>query len=49
MVRLDGVKVLKVDSGRSHLTLAIDGETVTIAPPLTFRIRPGALTVIGPR
>lgn len=48
MVRLDGVNELKVDSARSHLTLAIDGETVALAPPLTFRIRPGALTVIAP-
>jgi len=49
MVRLDGVRELKVDSARSHLTLAMDGETVTLAPPLTFRIRPRALRVIAPR
>ena len=48
MVRLDGVRELKVDSQRSHLTLAMDGETVALAPPLTFRIRPRALTVIAP-
>jgi YegS/Rv2252/BmrU family lipid kinase len=49
MVRLDNVPELRVDSTRSHLTLAIDGETVALAPPLTFRIRPRALRVIGPR
>ena len=48
MVRLDGVKELKVDSHRTHLTLAIDGETVALPPPLTFRIRPKALRVIVP-
>jgi YegS/Rv2252/BmrU family lipid kinase len=49
MVRLDDVRELKVDSARSHLTLAVDGETVALAPPLTFRIRPKALRVIVPR
>ena len=48
MVRLDGVRELKVDSPRSHLTVAMDGETVALAPPLTFRIRPKALRVIAP-
>lgn len=48
MVRVGGVRELKVDSARSHLTLAVDGETVALAPPLTFRIRPGALRVIAP-
>jgi YegS/Rv2252/BmrU family lipid kinase len=46
MVRLDGVRELKVDSRRSHLALALDGETVALAPPLTFRIRPKTLRVI---
>ena len=49
MVRLEGVRELKVNSDRSKLTLAMDGETVTLAPPLTFRIRPKALRVIVPR
>lgn len=48
MARLDSVKELKVDSPRSQLTLAIDGETAAMAPPLTFRIRPQALRVIVP-
>ena len=48
MVRLDDVQLLKVDSPRSHLTVAIDGETLALAPPLEFRIRPQALTVIAP-
>jgi len=48
MVRLDDVQTLKVDSGRSTITLAIDGETVAMKPPLEFTIRPGALKVIAP-
>jgi YegS/Rv2252/BmrU family lipid kinase len=48
MVRLDDVRTLSVDSHRSRLTLAMDGETVALAPPLTFRIRPRALRVIVP-
>ena len=48
MVRLEGVRELKVDSARSQLTLAVDGETLALAPPLTFRIRPKALRVIVP-
>jgi len=49
MVRLDDVRELTVASRRGHLTLAIDGETLALTPPLTFRIRPKALTVIAPR
>ena len=48
MVRLDGVHELEVDSTRSHLTLAVDGETIALAPPLLFRIKPKALRVIAP-
>ena len=48
MVRLDSVRELKVDSNRSQLTLAIDGETVALTAPVTFRIRPKALRVIVP-
>jgi len=48
MVRIDGVKQLKVDSARSTITLALDGETLVMKPPLEFRIHPGALKVIAP-
>ena len=48
MERLDGVRELEVDSARAHLALAMDGETVALPPPLTFRIRAKALTVIVP-
>ncbi|MEO8175476.1 MAG: diacylglycerol kinase family protein [Sphingomicrobium sp.] len=48
MIRLDDVTRLRVASRRSHLTLAIDGETLSVETPLDFRIRPGALTVIVP-
>lgn len=46
MVRLDGVKTLRVASARSDLTISLDGETVSLVPPLEYRIRPKALTVI---
>jgi diacylglycerol kinase family enzyme len=48
MERLDGVRELEVDSARSHLSLAMDGETLALSPPLTFRIRPKALQVLVP-
>jgi YegS/Rv2252/BmrU family lipid kinase len=48
MARLDGVRRLEVGSGRSRLTVAMDGETLALAPPLAFRIRPKALGVIVP-
>jgi diacylglycerol kinase family enzyme len=48
MVRIDGVHELKVDSARSTITLALDGETLAMKPPLEFRIRPGTLNVIAP-
>ncbi len=48
MVRLDGVTELEVDSSRGLLTVALDGETLHLDPPLAFRIRPRALAVIVP-
>jgi diacylglycerol kinase family enzyme len=48
MVRLDEVEWLRVDSARSQLTLAIDGETLSMKPPLDFRIHKRALKVIAP-
>lgn len=48
MERLDGVTELEVDSALPSLTLAIDGESATLQPPLSFRIRPKALRVIAP-
>ncbi len=48
MVRLDGVRELEVDSSRGLLTVALDGETLHLSPPLNFRIRPKALRVIVP-
>lgn len=48
LVRLDNVQTLRVDSRRSSLPVAMDGETNYMAPPLEFRIRPGALRVIMP-
>jgi diacylglycerol kinase family enzyme len=48
MVRLDGVTRLRVDSARSTIALALDGETVEMKPPLEFVIKPRALKVIAP-
>ena len=48
MVRVDGVERLRVDSRRSHLAVALDGEVVREPPPLDYRIRKQALRVIAP-
>lgn len=37
-----------IESGRSRLHLAIDGEVIEVSPPLLFRTRPGALRVLVP-
>ena len=39
MVELDGVERLRVASRRSHLAVSLDGEVVSAAPPLDYRIR----------
>lgn len=48
MAYLDGVERLRVDSGRSQLAVSLDGEVVSSAPPLQYRIRKKALRVIAP-
>ncbi len=48
MVRIDGAERLRVASGRSRLTVSLDGETVRAVPPLDYRIRKRALRVIAP-
>ena len=48
MIRADAIAELRVDSRASQLSVALDGETWRIAPPLTYRIRPAALRVIAP-
>jgi YegS/Rv2252/BmrU family lipid kinase len=48
MVRLDDVQRLRVESRRSHVTVSLDGEVVSAASPLDYRIRKQALTVIAP-
>ncbi|HEX6217694.1 MAG TPA: diacylglycerol kinase family protein [Sphingomicrobium sp.] len=48
MARLDNVTMLRVESRRSSLPVALDGETNYMKPPLDYRIRPGALKVIAP-
>jgi len=48
MVRLDGVERLRVDSHRSYLAVSLDGEVVSSAAPLDYKIRKQALRVIVP-
>jgi diacylglycerol kinase family enzyme len=48
MVRLDGVKRLRVSSHRRHLAVSLDGEVVRAKQPLDYRIRSKALRVIAP-
>jgi YegS/Rv2252/BmrU family lipid kinase len=48
LVHLPPVEQLKVDSRRHALPLSLDGEAVVLQPPLTYRIRKKALTVIAP-
>ena len=48
VVRVDGVKHIRLDIARPFLTISIDGETRRMAPPLDYRIRPKALRVIAP-
>ena len=48
LVHLPPLEQLKVDSRRYTLSLSLDGEAVELKPPLTYRIRKKALTVIAP-
>jgi diacylglycerol kinase family enzyme len=48
MVRLEHVERLRVASQRSALAVSLDGEVVSAAPPLDYRIRKKALRVIAP-
>ena len=48
MIRLDDVRRLTVTARRPRLTVSSDGETARLAPPLDYRIEPGALRVVVP-
>ena len=48
MVRLDNVQRLRVDSRRGRLAVSLDGEVVRVEPPIDYRIRKSALSVIAP-
>ncbi len=39
---------VRIDSPRPRLHVALDGEVCTLAPPLFYRTRPGALRVLAP-
>jgi YegS/Rv2252/BmrU family lipid kinase len=43
------VKEVEISANRAALTLSLDGETLTLATPLRYRILPGALTLIVPQ
>jgi diacylglycerol kinase family enzyme len=43
------VSRLRVDTGKSHLHVATDGEVSVMRTPLEYRIRPGALRVLVPK
>ncbi|GAA3897717.1 diacylglycerol kinase family protein [Sphingomonas limnosediminicola] len=47
MERIDGVERLRVSSRRVAVPVSLDGEVVSIAPPLDYRIRKRALRVIA--
>jgi YegS/Rv2252/BmrU family lipid kinase len=48
MIELEHVRSLKVGSHRKALRVAIDGEVEAMKPPLVYRIRTKALTVLAP-
>ena len=49
MERIDNVETLRVTGRRSHYSIAMDGETLKLAPPLDYQIRKRALRVMAPR
>lgn len=48
MVQLKDVSRVQVASQRGSLVVSMDGEVVRVEPPLDYRIRPKALTVVVP-
>jgi diacylglycerol kinase family enzyme len=54
--RVDGTRYFEALRGRSveitmqasRVPVALDGEVVTMRPPLRYRVRPGALRVLAP-
>jgi diacylglycerol kinase family enzyme len=42
-------KALTVNTGRRHISIALDGEVMKLATPLNFTVRPGALSVFVPK
>jgi len=48
MEQIGGVERLRVSSRRSAIPVSLDGEVVSAAPPLDYRIRKAALRVIAP-
>ena len=48
LVHLPPLEQIKVDSRRHRLPVSVDGETIVLSAPLTYRIRKKALTVVAP-
>ncbi|HZL35379.1 MAG TPA: diacylglycerol kinase family protein [Tepidisphaeraceae bacterium] len=42
------LKTMRIDTHKSSLRVACDGEVLRLQPPLNYRIRPGALNVYAP-
>jgi diacylglycerol kinase family enzyme len=42
------VREARIETSRHHARVALDGELQTVAPPLLYRIRPGALPILVP-
>jgi diacylglycerol kinase family enzyme len=41
-------KEIWIETRHQHMRVALDGEVIRIAPPLHYRVRPGALPVLAP-
>jgi len=48
MIQIEDVTRLRVSSSRHEIEVSLDGETQCFEPPLDYKIRPLALTVIAP-
>jgi YegS/Rv2252/BmrU family lipid kinase len=48
VVQLEDVQRLRVSTGRSYLTVSLDGEVVRAAPPLDYTVKARALRVVAP-
>jgi hypothetical protein len=45
---VEGIEEAEIDSRRRSLIVAVDGEATTMATPLKYRVRKGAVKLIVP-